>query len=611
MFELAGIIFLGILAQWVAWRLKVPAILPLVLTGLAVGPLSTFWTEDGTKLLEPMYRDGGGAGLFPGQYLFHFVSLAIGIILFEGGLTLKRSEIKSIGSTVGTLISLGSLVTFVGGAMAAHYVIGLGWAISLQFSALIIVTGPTVITPILRNVPLARRVSNVLKWEGILIDPIGATAAVLMFEFIVSGGSVGEYGGHAFLEFVKIILIGLSLGALAAYALYFSIKKEFIPHYLLNVATLAFVLGVFVFSDLLAQESGLLTVVVMGTVLGNLDVPNFREVILFKESISILLISILFIVLAAHVDMESLYLVLNWRCLLLFGVVILVLRPLAVFLSTRKSDLDFNEKLFISWIGPRGIVAAGIASLFGFKLMDQGVAGAEYITPLVFMIVVGTVMLNASTARLVAKLLNVTQSESKGILIVGANKAARLIAKYLQDNGRHVVMLDMNTENVAKAQALGIEAINENIYTDDLDQHIDLLDVGYLLAMTSSQAVNEFATDKYRDTFGELGTFRLLSSDEMSLPKKDLPGQGLFSYSDDFLNLNEIARDFPTIHELPITSVEQLQRLRDKFSLQEERMPLFIKSPDGTIDVIPKELDQLEIGEGHRLVYIGKELVEN
>ncbi len=611
MYELAGIIFLGILAQWVAWRLKVPAILPLVLIGLAVGPLSTFWTADGTKLLEPMYRDGGGAGLFPGQYLFHFVSLAIGIILFEGGLTLKRSEIKSIGPTVGSLISLGSLVTFAGGAVAAYYVMGLSWAISLQFSALIIVTGPTVITPILRNVPLTRRVSNVLKWEGILIDPIGATAAVLMFEFIVSGGSVGEYGGHAFLEFVKIILIGLALGALAAYALYFAIKKELIPHYLLNVGTLAFVLGIFVFSDLLAHESGLLTVVVMGTVLGNLDVPNFREVIIFKESISILLISILFIVLAAHVNMESLYLVLNWQCLLLFGLVILVLRPLAVFLSTRKSDLNLNEKLFISWIGPRGIVAAGIASLFGFKLIEKGVEGAEYIMPLVFMIVVGTVLLNASTARLVAKLLNVTKTDSKGILMVGANKAALLIGKYLQENGRHVVMLDMNLENVGKARALGLEAISENIYSDDLEQYFELSDVGYLMAMTSSQAVNKFAIEKYKDTFGELGAFRLLSSDEMGLPKEDLPPQGIFSYSDDFLNLNEIARDFPTIHELPINSVGQLELLTDKFSLQEERMPLFVKSPDDVIEVLPKELDQLKIGEGHSLVYIGKELIEN
>ncbi len=610
MFELAGIIFLGILAQWVAWRLKVPAILPLVLIGLVVGPFSTFWTENGDKLLEPMYSEETGSGIFPNQYLFHFVSLAIGIILFEGGLTLKRSELKSIGQSVLRLISLGALVTFVGGAIAAHYIMDLGWAISMQFSALIIVTGPTVIAPILRNVPLNRSVANVLKWEGILIDPIGATVAVLMFEFILSGGSVGAFSAHALIEFVKIILIGLAFGLISAYALYFFIKKEFIPHYLLNVATLAFVLGVFVFSDVLAHESGLLTVVVMGTVLGNLDVPNFRDVILFKESISILLISILFIVLAAHMDMESLLLVFNWQCLLLFGLIILVLRPLSVFLSTLRSELNLKEKLFISWIGPRGIVAAGIASLFGFKLMEQGVPGAEYITPLVFMVVLGTVLLNASTARVIAKWFGVCQSSSSGILIVGANKAARLIGKYLHDNNRHVVVLDTNAENIKKAQNLGMESIVGNVYADDLEQYIELLDVGYLLAMTSSHAVNEFATNKYRSIFGENGTFRLLSPEEMSLPKESLPSQGIFSYSDDFLNLNEIARDFPTIHEYPIDSVEQLRHLQQKFSLQEERMSLFVKYPDGFIDIIPNNLDQLTIGEEHFLVYIGKELVE-
>lgn len=610
MFELAGIIILGILAQWVAWRLKVPAILPLVLIGLAVGPLSTFWTEDGQKLLEPMYRDGSNTGLFPGQYLFNFVSLSIGIILFEGGLTLKRQEIESIGPAVLALISVGSLVTLVGAAVASHLVMGLSWAVSIQFSALIIVTGPTVIAPILRNVPLNRSVGNVLKWEGILIDPIGALIAVLMFEFLQSGGTVGEYSGHAILEFTKVLLIGLALGAVMAYALYFIIKKEWIPHYLLNVTTLAVVMGVFVFSDMLAHESGLLTVVVMGTVMGNLDVPNFREVILFKESISILLISILFIILSAHIDMESILLVMNWPSLLLFGIVILVLRPLAVFLSTHRSDLTFNEKLFISWIGPRGIVAAGIASLFGFKLMEQGVAGAEYITPMVFMVVVGTVLLNASTARFVAKQLQVIMTASTGILIVGANKASRLIGKYLQDNGRHVVLLDTNEESAKKARLDGLEAIVSNIYSDDLEKHIELLDVGYLIAMTSSQPVNEFTVNKFKDVFGEMGAFRLLSPDEMALPKESLPQSGIFSYNDDFLNLNEIARDFPTIHEIPINSVEQLRSLQHKFSLQEERMPLFIKFPDGFIDIIPHDLSGLEIGEGYLLVYIGKELVE-
>lgn len=611
MFELAGIIIFGILAQWLAWRVKVPSILPLVLIGLLVGPISSLWTTDGTKLLEPVYNPVTGKGLFPSEYLFNFVSLAIGIILFEGGLTLKRRELKTVGPAIGKLISIGTLVTLIGGGVAAHYIMDLSWEISLQFSALIIVTGPTVIAPILRNVPLNRNISTVLKWESILIDPIGAMVAVLFFEYLLTGGTIGEFTSNAFIEFIKIILVGLALGGIAAYALYFFIKKELVPAYLLNVFTLAMVLGVFVFSDMLSHESGLLTVVVMGTVLGNLNVPNFRDVLLFKESLSVLLISILFIVLSAHINVEDLLLVWEWRDFVLFAVVVLVLRPLGVFLSTGKSNLNFREKLFISWIGPRGIVAAGIASLFGWKLTEQGVPGAEYITPLVFFIVLGTVLLNASTARLVARLLKVIQPASNGILFIGSSQAARIVARYLKDNNRHVVLVDSNSSSVDKARSLGLEALQVNIYQEDLEQHIELLDIGYLIAMTANHDVNVFATQKYQDVFGELGTFRILSPEEMKKDPAELPKQGIFSYSDDYLNLNEVARDFPQVHELPLRSRDHLEQLMAAMEPEDARVPLFIKFPDGFIDIIPGDLSTVEIENGeHKLVYMGKKIEE-
>ena len=251
MIELAGIIVLGILAQWVAWKFKIPAILPLILIGLFVGPISTLISEDGTQWIQPIYN--GDKGLFPNQHLFNFVSLAIGIILFEGGLTLKRGEVSKIGPVIGKLISLGSIVTFAGAGLAAHYIFGLDWRISFLFSSLIIVTGPTVITPILRNIPLKKDVSAVLKWEGILIDPIGALVAVLVFEFISVGGDAG-YTKQALVEFGKIVLIGFAFGISGGYALYYAIKKKFIPHYLLNVVALSVVLLIFVESDVFAHE---------------------------------------------------------------------------------------------------------------------------------------------------------------------------------------------------------------------------------------------------------------------------------------------------------------------------------------------------------------------
>ncbi len=230
MIELAGIIILGIIAQWIAWKFKIPAILPLILIGLFIGPISTLISQDGNKWIEPVWN--GEFGLFPGERLFNFVSLAISLILVEGGLTLKKEEIKNVGPVIYKLITLGSFTTLIVAAVAAHYVIGLNWPLSFLFSSLIIVTGPTVITPILRNLPIKKDISTILKWEGILIDPIGALVAVLVFEFISVGGEHGSrYTQEALIEFGKIIIIGFSIGFTSAYAFSMALKQKLIPHY--------------------------------------------------------------------------------------------------------------------------------------------------------------------------------------------------------------------------------------------------------------------------------------------------------------------------------------------------------------------------------------------
>ncbi|MCK0161245.1 cation:proton antiporter [Allomuricauda sp. F6463D] len=603
MVELAGIIILGIIAQWVAWRFKLPAILPLILIGLLVGPIATLYTVDGSKLIEPIWN--GQKGLFPGDGLYYFVSLAISVILFEGGLTLKRAEISNVGPVISKLITVGTVVTFFGAGIAAHYIFGLSWQISFLFSGLIIVTGPTVITPILRNIPLKKDVSAVLKWEGILIDPIGALVAVLVFEFI----SVGE--GQAFtqtalIEFGKIILFGTTFGFTFAHALAFAIKKDFIPHYLLNVVSLSTVLLVYVESDLFAHESGLLAVVVMGMVLGNMNLPNIKELLYFKESLSVLLISILFILLAANINISDLELIYTWNTVALFAIIVFIIRPLGVFLSSQGSNLKLNEKIFIGWVGPRGIVAAGIASLFGSKLMSRGEPGAEYITPLVFMIVLGTVLLNATTARLFAKLVGVFLKNSEGILIIGASKLSRLIGNYLRKNNRHVVLIDNNQTNVEKAKKLGLEAITANIFSDSLVDNIELNDMGYLMALTGNSEINRFAINKFRKQFGENGAFRLVNTDEVNDPKNN-PKEGLFSHTDDFIQLMDTVRKHPTIHEIDLKNKEHYDSLIDITKKQREIVPLFTKSPDGNIEIIPaNSKDFTPKGEGNKLVYLGK-----
>jgi len=604
MLELGGIIILGILAQWFAWKFKIPAILPLILIGLLVGPIyAEFISDDGSKWIEPIWD--GKKGLFPGEGLYHFVSLAISIILFEGGLTLKRDEVKNVGPVITKLITLGSAVTFFGAGVVAHLTFGLSWELSFLFSGLIIVTGPTVITPILRNIPLKKDVSTVLKWEGILIDPIGALVAVLVFEFISVGGG-GGFTKTALAEFGKILLFGTTFGFTFAHALAFAINKKLIPHYLLNVASLSTVLLVFVESEIFAHESGLLAVVVMGMVLANSRLENLKELLYFKESLSVLLISILFILLSANIDIADMMLLYTWKTAILFAIIVFVIRPIAVFLSTRGSSLNRREKLFISWVGPRGIVAAGIASLFGGKLINAGVAGAEYITPLVFMVVLGTVLLNATTARLFARIVGVFLKHSEGILIVGASKFSRLIANYLEKNGRHTVLIDSNQGNIEKSKSLGLEALSTNIYSDTLQDNIELNDVGYLMALTGNPEINKYAINKFKKQFGENGSFRIVSHDEV-VSKEAEPEEGLFSHIHDFNKLSDIAREFPTINEMDIKDSESLKRISSLLDKEENSVPLFIKNNRGELIIYrPSNSKSHEAGENYKIVYLGK-----
>lgn len=580
-----------------------PAILPLILIGLLLGPVSTLYTEDGAKLIEPIWN--GNAGLFPGDSLYYFVSLAISIILFEGGLTLKLSEVSNVGPVITKLITVGTAITFFGAGVTTHVLFGLSWEISFLFSALIIVTGPTVIAPILRNIPLKKDVSAVLKWEGILIDPIGALVAVLVFEFI----SVGEgqaYTKQALIDFGKIILFGFTFGFTFAHGLAVSIKRNLIPHYLLNVASLSIVLLVFVVSDVFAHESGLLAVVVMGLVLGNINLPNIKELLYFKESLSVLLISILFILLAANVNLEDMQRIYTWQTGVLFAIIVFVIRPLGVLLSTQGSGLKTRERLFIGWVGPRGIVAAGIASLFGSKLVARGEVGAEFITPLVFTVVLGTVLLNATTARPFAKMIGVFLKSSDGILMVGASKVSRVIAQYLLKNNRHVVLIDNNPINIDKAKAQGLEAFTANIYSDNIVDNLELTDVGYLLAMTANPEINQFVVEKFQHQFGENGSFRIADSDELNLAEIS-EKTGLFSHTDDFVRMLDAVRKSPTIHEMDLQNTNHFLKVLNLAQENPDCIPLFIKYPDGFLNTIPNVLyKKVDLTEGFRFVYLGQ-----
>ncbi|MEK9604529.1 MAG: sodium:proton antiporter [Flavobacteriaceae bacterium] len=581
MFELAGVLILGVLSQYLAWRFKVPAILPLILTGLIVGPISAEWlSSDGTKWIEPIWN--GTEGLLPEQILFHFISLSIGLILFEGGLTLKFSELKKMGPVIVKLITLGAITTFIGVAIPTHYIIGLSWEISLLFAALIIVTGPTVISPILRNIPLKKNVSTLLKWESILIDPIGALVAVLVFEFI-NAGENESYSLITFYEFSKFLFLGILIGYVSAKLISLSIKKNIIPDFLINVLVLGSVLTVYVFSEVFAHESGLLSVVVMGVFLGNSDLPQFDDLMKFKESISVLLISILFILLASNIQLNDIKLVFNWQTLLIFSILILVVRPLGVFISTSNSSLSFQEKIFISWIGPRGIVAAGIASVFGIKLVNDGMENAEFLSPMVFMIVFGTVLLNSLTARTLSKILGVFLKNSEGILIIGASKLPRQIALYLNNIGKKVVLIDSNKSKVSEAKKNGLEAFNSDIFSNKLLDDLELSEVGYLFALTGNKEIDKYAIEKFRSQFGENGAYRLYGSDEIkSSNNTDRP---LLFGIEDLLFVETVDKDF-SIDEIIISNKDDLSKQLSSVKNVKNKIPLFLRDEDNQLNFL-------------------------
>ncbi|MDZ7800093.1 MAG: cation:proton antiporter [Trueperaceae bacterium] len=493
----ASIVALGALAQWAAWRIRLPAILPLLLTGFLVGPVLG-WIDPTALIGE--------------ELLFPLVSLAVGLILFEGGLTLTIPEVQGIRGVVVRLVSVGALITWFGGALAAYLLIGLPVGLATLFGALIIVTGPTVIGPLLRIVRPKARVANILKWEGVLIDAIGAMVAVLVFEFLLI--ETREVAlGRTVLSFLRFVLVGSAVGVAAGTALAWLLRRRKLPDYLINMVSLAFLFGAFAIASALAPEAGLLASVLMGMVIANLGVPNITYILSFKEDLTVLFISLLFIVLAANVELSQLAEALTLPGLALLATVVLVIRPISVFVSTLGSPLDLREKAYLSWIAPRGIVAAAVSSLFATRLQEAGFAEAGQLVTLVFLVIVGTVLLGSLTARPVAAALGVAEPVPQGFLVLGAHPFARKVAAFLDAQGIDVLLADTNGTNVAAARAEGLRAYHGNVLSDQVDDELPLSGVGRLLALTPSDESNTLAALKYAREFGSNNVFQLAPGD--------------------------------------------------------------------------------------------------
>lgn len=488
---LATVVVLGVTAQWVAWRLKLPSILLLLLFGFLVGPVTHVINPD--ELL--------------GELLFPIVSISVAVILFEGGLSLRLSELPTIGDVIFRLITVGALLTWFVGAVAAHFILDLDWAISILLGSILIVTGPTVIGPLLRQVRPKGEVGAVLKWEGILIDPVGAVLAVLVFEAILEG-ELSQAPGAIVLGVLQTLLIGLAAGMLGAGIIVLVLRRYWIPDHLQNAASLMLAVGLFAVSNVLHPEAGLLTVTVMGLALANQKWVSIRHIVEFKENLTVLLIGALFILLASRLELADVA-ELGWGSLLFVVTLILVVRPLSVAVSTFRSRLEPRSRLFLTWMAPRGIVAASVASIFSFELAEAGYAGAERVVPVTFLVIVGTVLFYGLTAGPAARRLGLSELNPQGVLFVGGHALARAMASAVQAAGFRAVLIDTNWQNIVAGQMEGLDMHHGDALSEDVMEECEFDGIGRLLALTSNNEVNALAALHFPEVFGRAAVYQL------------------------------------------------------------------------------------------------------
>jgi NhaP-type Na+/H+ or K+/H+ antiporter len=583
---LALIVTLGISAQWLAWRLRLPSILVLLIFGFIAGPV--------LGLLDP--------DEILGEWLFPIVSLSVAIILFEGGLSLKASEIRTTGHVVRNLVTVGALVTWAIGAIGAYYILGFPLRVAILFGAILIVTGPTVIIPLLRHVRAVGPISSLAKWEGIVNDPIGAIVAVLVFEAIV----VVDFQLAAttvVTSLVQTILIGAILGAVGAYGLAFVLRRYWVPDHLQSAVTLMAVIATFAISNTIQQESGLMTVTLMGIILTNQRGVNLKPIIEFKENLGVLLLSVLFIILSARLKLADLV-HLGPQSLIFLLLLVVVARPLSVWISTIGSGLKWQEKVFLAWMAPRGIVAAAIASVFALELHEMiGIVEADLMVPEMFLVIVGTVTIYGLSAGPLGNWLGVANPDPQGNLIVGAHQWARQIGKVLQDAGFKVMLLDTNHENVTLAKMTGLPAMFASVLSETLPAELELGSYGRLLALTHNDEVNALATLHFAEIFGRANVYQLHPREEENDLREIVPmplrGRLLFNSNITCDKLSAIYQTGAVIKQTPLTEQFGFTNFQERYGAT--AIPLFLIDENGKLFIFTED-QQPTPKPGHSLI---------
>lgn len=591
MFGLAALLLLGVAAQWLAWRFRVPSILLLLIVGFVVGPF-TEWIF-GEKLLDP--------DSVLGESLLPFVSLSVAVVLFEGGLSLRFRELRGAGRVVLQLILLGPPIAFVLGTLAGWLTLGLDLELCALLGAVLVVTGPTVIVPLLRHVRPAGSLGRVILWEGIATDPIGAIVAVLIFQTLVLPGPKGEIALHG----VGLAIVGGGLaGLIGAAAIVVLLRRDLIPDFLHTAVVLGFALAAYLGANQVQHEAGLLAVTLMGLVLANQRLVTIEHIVEFKENLRVLLISTLFILLAARLPLEE-FTRFDLRGLAYLFLLMLVVRPLSVLGATMFTGLRWRERLFIGCMAPRGVVVAAVTSVFSLELVQLGRPGAERLVPVVFLVILGTVAIYGLSALPLARRLGLSRSAPQGVLFIGAHEWARKMARALQESEVRVLLVDTNQHEVLAARAEGLDAYHGTALGDDLQHHPGVEDLGHVVALTTNDHVNALVCLHLAPLFGRSNVHQLApaeSEGNMNKLPRRLRGRVLFARDTDFWALEQRFRAGAVVKRVRLGTQHPWEAVQKRYEHEGGPViPLFLKMADGRLRVI-KARDGVQYEPGDTLL---------
>ena len=563
----------GITGQVIAAWLKVPSIVFLLLLGILLG-------GNGLHILHP-HQLGLGLEVI--------VSLSVAIILFEGGLNLSLQELGRVSGSLRNLVTIGTLISFIFGGMAAHWLAEFPWAIAFLYASLVVVTGPTVISPLLKQVSVDRRVATLLEGEGVLIDPVGAILAVVVLNTILnSQATPTEIINGLLLRLGIGAIIGVSSGALLGW---FLKKATFLADDLKVLVVLAGVWGLFGLSQMSRSESGLMATVMAGIVLRAFSLPEERLLRRFKGQLTVLCVSVLFILLAADLSIPSVF-ALGWGSVLTVLVLMLLVRPLSVAICTVQSDLNWRQKLFVAWIGPKGIVSASVASLFAIVLTQKGINGGDSIKALVFLTIMMTVFIQGLTAKWVAQWLKITTNEATGAVIVGCNPVGRLLGKLFQQEGESVVMIDTDTEACQKAEADNLLVFHSSALDANVLQEAGIESMGSFIALTSNGEVNLVLAQRAQEEFDPPRVFAVFP--ENNSPKISQAFTEEFSIKtwSGYINDGQVKLGTTLFKE---TELSSQQAHLEALIVSGELLPLLLRRRDNSLQIVtPSETWQAQ-----------------